>query len=141
MGAAWNRLAFGEDSLGAGHVHSAHARHFDGAGHTRRLVGFLPSDGCRESTTPDRVGQRPEAGENDRYTLKKYESEKEYFIDGTWQHTGIRLLALNGEHQPIGLDKNRNYEMLGWFVGVARKIARIEEIDFPDIVQEQPAWD
>ena len=43
----------------------------------------------------------PETGE--RYTVKRYESEKAVSEDGTWRHVRILLKPINRDFQPIEL--------------------------------------
>ena len=43
----------------------------------------------------------PESGE--RYTVKRYESEKSTDADGTWRHVRITLRPLNRDFAPIVL--------------------------------------
>ena len=43
----------------------------------------------------------PETGE--RYTVKRYESEKVASDDGTWRHVKITLRPNNPDYQPIEL--------------------------------------
>ena len=43
----------------------------------------------------------PETGE--RYTVKRYESEKVASDDGTWRHVKITLRPINPEFEPIEL--------------------------------------
>ncbi len=47
-------------------------------------------------------GADPETGQ--RYTVKRYESEKSAAADGTWRHIKIRLKPLNPEFQTIELN-------------------------------------
>ena len=61
----------------------------------------------------------------DRYSLKKYHSEKDYHKDGTWEHSKIYLLSLNREHLRILLEPDGNYRIAGWFVGALSRIHRI----------------
>jgi hypothetical protein len=44
----------------------------------------------------------PETGE--RYTLKRYESERVTDEEGTWRHTRITLRPLNADDEPIVID-------------------------------------
>jgi hypothetical protein len=48
-----------------------------------------------------RTERDPESGQ--RYTVKRYESEKSTEIDGTWRHVRVTLHPLNREFHPIVL--------------------------------------
>ncbi|MCK4532497.1 hypothetical protein KAU39_01820, partial [bacterium] len=41
---------------------------------------------------------------NQKFTIKRYKSEKEYFKDGTWQHKKIILFPDNKEFKDIILE-------------------------------------
>lgn len=105
------------------------------------MWGFFhpPSVGSRQHRLV-LVEDRRESGIY-RYTLKKYESKKAYSRDGTWRHSDIKLLALNGEHQPIDLDNDGEYWIVGWFVEAVTDICRVNKIDYPEIVDEQAVCD
>lgn len=56
-------------------------------------------------------------GGNDRYTVKRYHSEKKSGPDGEWAHERIRLESLNPEFEPWYLDPEENrYQILAEFV-------------------------
>ena len=58
-------------------------------------------------------------GENDRYTVKRYHSEKTGKPDGTWTHQRIRLEPLNPEFEAWDLDPEaERYHILAEFVAV-----------------------
>lgn len=58
-------------------------------------------------------------GSNDRYTVKRYQSEKIYLPDGTWKHGNIRLVPLNPEFEAWDLDPDEDrYRILAEFVQV-----------------------
>ena len=66
-----------------------------------------PVGGTREGKTilvrlRDEVD--PETGE--RFTVKRYSSEKESSEDGTWRHTRITLSPINSQFEPIVLTDN-----------------------------------
>jgi phage repressor protein C with HTH and peptisase S24 domain len=56
-------------------------------------------------------------GANDRYTVKRYRSEKMTSAEGTWAHQRIRLEPLNPEFEAWDLDPEENrYRILAEFV-------------------------
>ena len=58
-------------------------------------------------------------GANDRYTVKRYRSEKVQLPDGTWSHERIRLEPLNPEFEAWDLDPEEDrYRILAEFVQV-----------------------
>ena len=58
-------------------------------------------------------------GSNDRYTVKRYRSEKVQKTDGTWSHERIRLEPLNPEFEAWDLDpEEERYRILAEFVQV-----------------------
>jgi hypothetical protein len=58
-------------------------------------------------------------GNNDRYTVKRYSSEKVQREDGTWAHERIRLEALNPEFESWDLDPEEDrYHIVAEFVRV-----------------------
>lgn len=58
-------------------------------------------------------------GANDRYTVKRYRSEKTQLPDGTWSHERIRLEPLNPEFEAWDLDpEDDRYRILAEFVQV-----------------------
>ena len=58
-------------------------------------------------------------GSNDRYTVKKYHSEKTRQPDGTWSHSRIRLKPLNKEFDAWDLDPKEDlYRIFAEFVAV-----------------------
>jgi phage repressor protein C with HTH and peptisase S24 domain len=58
-------------------------------------------------------------GANDRYTVKRYRSEKVQSPDGTWSHDRIRLEPLNLEFEAWDLDPEEDrYRILSEFVQV-----------------------
>lgn len=58
-------------------------------------------------------------GANDRYTVKRYRSEKTQLPDGTWSHERIRLEPLNPEFEAWDLDpEEERYRILAEFVQV-----------------------
>jgi phage repressor protein C with HTH and peptisase S24 domain len=58
-------------------------------------------------------------GANDRYTVKRYRSEKTQLPDGTWSHERIRLEPLNPEFEAWDLDPEEDrYRILAEFVQV-----------------------
>lgn len=60
-----------------------------------------------------------ELGANNRYTVKRYHSEKRPRPDGTWQHERITLEPLNPEYEAWDLDPEENrFRMVAEFVTV-----------------------
>jgi SOS-response transcriptional repressor LexA len=58
-------------------------------------------------------------GTNDRYTVKRYRSEKAHNSDGTWSHDRIRLEPLNPEFEAWDLNPEEDrYRILAEFVQV-----------------------
>jgi SOS-response transcriptional repressor LexA len=58
-------------------------------------------------------------GANDRYTVKRYRSEKNRQPDGSWSHERIRLEALNPEYESWDLSPEEDrYRILAEFVRV-----------------------
>ena len=62
------------------------------------------------------------------YTIKRYESQKRFHSDGTWDHGRITLHPLNvGDHQPIELNGQEDiYKIIGIFVACVEKIVFCE---------------
>jgi SOS-response transcriptional repressor LexA len=58
-------------------------------------------------------------GVNDRYTVKRYRSEKSPLPDGSWQHQRIRLEPLNPEFEAWDLDPEEDhYRIVAEYVAV-----------------------
>lgn len=58
-------------------------------------------------------------GENDRYTVKRYRSEKGQRADGSWNHERIRLEAVNPEFESWDLDPEEGrFRVIAEFVRV-----------------------
>jgi SOS-response transcriptional repressor LexA len=58
-------------------------------------------------------------GANDRYTIKRYRSEKFQLPDGSWQHQRIRLEPLNPEFEAWDLDPEEDrYRIVAEYVAV-----------------------
>ncbi|HEY4360550.1 MAG TPA: S24 family peptidase [Bryobacteraceae bacterium] len=58
-------------------------------------------------------------GANDRYTVKRYRSEKSQRPDGSWEHDRIRLEPLNPEFEAWDLDPEKeDYRVIAEFVRV-----------------------
>jgi SOS-response transcriptional repressor LexA len=58
-------------------------------------------------------------GGNDRYTVKRYHSEKQQNADSTWSHTRITLQPLNPEFDAWDLSSDEDqYRVIAEFVGV-----------------------
>ncbi len=58
-------------------------------------------------------------GDNDRYTVKRYSSQKVQLENGTWAHGRIRLEALNPEFESWDLDAEEDrYHIVAEFVRV-----------------------
>jgi predicted helicase/SOS-response transcriptional repressor LexA len=57
---------------------------------------------------------------NQKYTVKKYHSEKEYLPDGTWRHKRIILSPVNKEFEPIILENvsETDFRVVAEFIGV-----------------------
>jgi phage repressor protein C with HTH and peptisase S24 domain len=57
---------------------------------------------------------------NQKYTVKRYHSEKEYFEDGTWRHKRIILSPDNKEFEPISLENvpETDFRVVAEFIGV-----------------------
>jgi SOS-response transcriptional repressor LexA len=78
----------------------------------------------RESVTGSREGrlvlvERLGGGANDRYTVKRYHSEKVQRPDGTWAHGRIRLEPLNPEFEAWDLDPEEGrFRIIAEFVRV-----------------------
>ncbi len=72
----------------------------------------------------------------DRYTLKKYHSQKVPAADGSWMHGEIVLLPLNSAHSPIRLENDGNYRICGWFVGSVSHIQRVEPFGYQYVPEE-----
>jgi len=63
--------------------------------------------------------ERLGGGTNDRYTVKRYRSEKSRAPDGTWAHERITLEALNPEYESWDLDPEEDrFRILAEFVRV-----------------------
>jgi SOS-response transcriptional repressor LexA len=59
------------------------------------------------------------AGPNDRYTVKRYRSEKKQRADGTWQHDHITLEPLNPDFQPFDLNPEEDrYQIRAEYITV-----------------------
>ena len=59
------------------------------------------------------------AGPNDRYTVKRYRSEKAQRADGTWSHQRVILEPLNPEFQAFELDAEADrYRILAEYITV-----------------------
>lgn len=54
----------------------------------------------------------------ERYTVKKYHSEKRYSEDGEWEHTVIRYIPLNPEFEAWEIDDQHQCRVIGEFVRV-----------------------
>ena len=60
-----------------------------------------------------------ERGTNDRYTVKRYRSEKSRGAEDQWEHAAIRLEPLNPEFEAWSLKPEENrYRILAEFVQV-----------------------
>jgi len=58
-------------------------------------------------------------GANDRYTVKRYHSEKVQLPDGSWTHGNIRLEPLNPEFEAWNLDPEEGrFRIIAEFVRV-----------------------
>lgn len=58
-------------------------------------------------------------GANDRYTVKRYASDKVQREDGTWSHERITLISLNPEFEPWTLDpEEEKFRIVAEFVRV-----------------------
>jgi len=59
---------------------------------------------------------------NQKYTVKRYSSEKEYFDDGTWQHKKITLSPDNRKFEDIVLGKvsGEDFRVVAEFVEVVK---------------------
>ncbi len=58
-------------------------------------------------------------GVNDRYTIKRYRSEKSQLPDGAWRHQRIRLEPLNPEFEAWDLDAEEDrYRIVAEYVAV-----------------------
>jgi SOS-response transcriptional repressor LexA len=90
--------------------------------------------GTREDRTVLAEDQSDAGAE--RSTLKKFHSVKAYLADGTWEHEEIFLLPLNSEHAPIRLERDRQYHILGWFVGQVPQIERVDPPQYPSVTDE-----
>ncbi len=56
---------------------------------------------------------------NGSYTIKTYTSEKAYDRDtGQWQHERIVLKPLNPQHNPIVIEDDDNFTVVGEFIGL-----------------------
>ncbi|RZD17142.1 MAG: DEAD/DEAH box helicase [Candidatus Acididesulfobacter guangdongensis] len=57
---------------------------------------------------------------NQKFTVKRYHSEKEYFEDGTWRHKRITLSPDNKEFEPIILEnmQETDFRVVAEFIGV-----------------------
>ncbi len=63
--------------------------------------------------------ERLGAGSNDRYTVKRYRSEKKRNADGTWLHEKITLESLNPEFEDWDLDPEEDrFRIIAEFVRV-----------------------
>ena len=77
-----------------------------------------------DSSSPISTGERitdPET--NQKYTVKRYSSEKEYFDDGTWQHKKITLSPDNRKFEDIPLENVPvgDFRVVAEFVEVVKK--------------------
>ena len=84
-----------------------------------------PVEGTRQGKTvlvQLRDGVDPETGE--RFTVKRYESEKVEAEDGTWRHHAILLVPMNKEFAPIELteDDEGRVNVIAEFVQVIGKL-------------------
>ena len=59
--------------------------------------------------------EESEAG-GQRYTVKRYRSEKVYNEDGTWRHTRIILEPLNPEFEPWTIEEGHQCRVIAEFV-------------------------
>lgn len=58
-------------------------------------------------------------GANDRYTVKRYRSERAQLPDGTWAHQSIRLEPINPDFEAWELDRDEDrYRIIAEFVRV-----------------------
>jgi phage repressor protein C with HTH and peptisase S24 domain len=58
-------------------------------------------------------------GANDRYTVKRYRSERAQLPDGTWAHQSIRLEPINPDFEAWELDREEDrYRIIAEFVRV-----------------------
>jgi SOS-response transcriptional repressor LexA len=93
----------------------------------RSMEPLIP-DGClcvfRYGVVGSRQGrlvlvERLGGGSNDRYTVKRYRSEKKPAPDGTWSHERITLESLNPEFESWDLDpEEERFRILAEFVRV-----------------------
>lgn len=78
----------------------------------------------RQGVTGSRQGrlvlvERLGGGANDRYTVKRYSSEKTQRADGTWSHEKITLEPLNPEYEAWTLDpEEERFRIVAEFVRV-----------------------
>jgi len=78
----------------------------------------------REKVTGSRQGrlvlvEQSGGGANDRYTVKRYSSEKAQREDGTWSHEKITLIPLNPEFESWTLDpEEEKFRIVAEFVRV-----------------------
>jgi SOS-response transcriptional repressor LexA len=78
----------------------------------------------RQGVTGSRQGrlvlvERLGGGANDRYTVKRYASEKAQRADGTWSHEKILLMPLNPEFEAWTLDpEEERFRIVAEFVRV-----------------------
>ncbi len=60
-----------------------------------------------------------QASGNNRYTVKRYLSDKEYSQDAEWRHKGIRLESLNPAYPSWNLDEDEEqYRIVGEFLRI-----------------------
>jgi len=58
-------------------------------------------------------------GGNDRYTIKRYHSQKAELLDGSWTHERIRLEPLNPEFEAWDLDPEEDrYRIIAEYVAI-----------------------
>jgi phage repressor protein C with HTH and peptisase S24 domain len=78
----------------------------------------------RQGVTGSRQGrlvlvEQSGGGANDRYTVKRYASEKTQREDGTWSHEKILLMPLNPEFEAWTLDpQEERFRIIAEFVRV-----------------------
>lgn len=57
---------------------------------------------------------------NGSYSIKTYHSKKKFNDDGTWEHEQIFLEPKNKDYNPIILDENDGYAIVGEFIGIIK---------------------
>ena len=79
-----------------------------------------------ELYTPENAGSRngeivltqcpdKDTDTDSHFTIKKYNSEKVFHEDGSWEHSKVELLPLNKDFSSIQLDEDGNYRTIGIF--------------------------